>query len=604
MLKAIFDRSVSNPLRDSVRETWPALRAIAALSLFLNILNFAPALFMMSSFDRVLASRNVVTWAFLTGVFVVMAVAYGVLNNLRTRTLVRVGVAFDHRLSDTLFSAVHRAMLGRGQGAVSPVQTMRDLDTVRDNVSGRLITSFVDLLFAPLFLLVGCLLHPLVGVAILIAMVAVVVTGFAINVASANATLRQTAAGIHASDFAATMLRNSEAIHALGMIRVLQGRWKRLRDAGLRWQAMAADGAPWAQVGLSVLMFAAPTFVMAATLLLVLENMAPSSVLFGAMVISGKAISPMAHLAQNWKSYVSAQYAFQRIDRLFNALPGLPERMTLPAPQGHVLFDSVSAVAPGSNRLVLRGLSFELEPGQVLGVIGPSAAGKSSLARVLVGIWPTCEGAVRIDGNELGHWDPDELGRHLGYIPQDVELFSGTVAENIARFGPASSDEIIEAAKLAGVHELIQGLPDGYNTEIGDGGAKLSGGQRQRIALARAVLGRPPLVVLDEPNASLDTRGEECLVEAIRHLRRGGSTVILITHRSNMISQVDHILVMSDGAAHLFGPREEVMKRLGMPNVVPMTAGAPQGGRAVGPAREPGRTPAAERSPASARAPA
>jgi PrtD family type I secretion system ABC transporter len=551
---------------------WPAIKAVTTISLFMNLLAFAPALYMMSAFDRVLASRNLVTWVFLTVIFVVLSIAYAVLSSLRNRTLVRVGMAFDESLSDRLFEAVQRAMLSRSaaQGVVTPVQAMRDLDVIRENLSGKLVAAAVDLCFAPLFLLVCFMLHPLIGVAVLVMMVAVVALGFAVNLASAGATLRSTAASIHASEFAASMLRNSEVIQALGMTRVLQQRWRKLRDAGLSWNAKSSDTAVWAGISLNVIIFAGSTLVSAVALLLILENLASAHILFGAMVISAKAIAPMTQLASNWKSFTSAEYSFHRIDRLFEALPDLPERMQLPRPTGHLTVENVTALAPGGSRQVLRNLSFELEAGQVLGVIGPSAAGKSSLARVLVGVWPVSGGAVRLDGNELTHWDPHELGRHVGYIPQDVELFAGTVAENIARFGPAESDAVIAAATLAGVHDMIQGLPDGYNTEIGDGGVRLSGGQRQRIALARAVFGMPPLIVLDEPNASLDTRGEESLAEAIRQLRRAGSTVVIVTHRSNMISQVDRILLMTDGTAHLYGTREEVMKRLGMPNVVPM----------------------------------
>ncbi|MFO1151927.1 MAG: type I secretion system permease/ATPase [Alsobacter sp.] len=564
----------------------PAWRSLAALSFFINLLAFAPSLYMMNGFDRVLGSRNIVTWAFLTLVFVVMIVAYGALSNLRTRILVRAGVAFDQALSGAVFAAVHRAMLAReaGRGLVTPVQALRDLDTVRENLSGRLVASAVDLAFAPLFLAVACLIHPLIGLANLVVMIAVATCGFLVNLSSAGATLRATAASVHASEFAATMLRNSEAVHALGMLHRLQSRWKRVRDAGLGWTALGSDSGHWAGTALTCLSFGGPSLVMGVTLLLILENTVTSSALFGAMLIASKSISPMNTLASNWKSFVAADYSFQRIDRLFGSLAALPERMPLPRPRGHVGFESVSAVAPGTNRLVLREVSFELEAGQVLGVIGPSAAGKSSLARVLVGVWPTCEGAVRIDGNEITHWESDALGQHIGYIPQDVELFRGTVAENIARFGPADSDEVIAAATLAGVHELIQSLPDGYNTEVGEGGANLSGGQRQRIALARAVLGRPPLVVLDEPNASLDTKGEESLAEAIRQLRSAGSTVVIITHRSNMISQVDRILLMSDGGVHLYGSREDVMKRLGTPNVVAMSPGAGQARPASSPA--------------------
>jgi PrtD family type I secretion system ABC transporter len=577
VLKAIFDRTKTNPLREAVRGTVPAMRSVAGISFFLNLLVFAPSLYMESSFDRVLTSRNVTTWGFLTAVLVLLVLTHGVLTVLRQRILTRVGIAFDHVLSDPLFVAIHRVLNGEGrsEGRVSPVQAMRDLDTVRENLSGKLVATAVDLLFVPLFVFALTLMHPFIGLGAVVIMLCVVACGFAINLASAGSTLRATAAGIHANDYATTMLRNSEVIQALGMLGALQARWKRLRDAGLQWQAMAADQGNIPNIILASLTFAGSTLVVAIAVILAVENMASAGILFGAMIIAAKAIAPMASLAKNWKAYVSAQYAFERIDKIFNALPAVPERMALPKPSGNVRFEAVTAMPPRGGKPVLRDVSFDLPAGEVLGVIGPSAAGKSSLARVLLGIWPVASGAVRIDGNEISHWDPDELGRHIGYIPQDVELFAGTVAENIARFGDASPEQIIEAARMAGVHELIQSLPEGYNTDIGDAGVKLSGGQRQRLALARAVLGTPPIVVLDEPNASLDVRGEECLVEAIRQLSRNGSSVVIITHRSNMVSHVDRILVLSEGTVHLYGAREEVMRRLGMPNVVPMPHGVP-----------------------------
>lgn len=572
MLKALLDTTKTNPLREAARGLVPALRSVAALSLFLNLLAFAPALYMMSAFDRVLSSRNVVTWVFLTLILVLMAVAYAMLTNLRTRVLVRLGIAFDNQLSDSLFAAVHRAMLGRDTGGVggmvSPVQTMRDLDMVRENLSGRLVASGVDLLFAPLFLLACVLLHPLIGLATAVIMGAVTLLGFAMNTSASKWSMRSMAATVNASEFAGAMMRNAEALQALGMLGALQSRWKRLRDAGLGWSAMAADGGTWASIGLTFVTFAGASLVSAVTLLLIIENIASASVLFGSMILSAKAVTPMASLASNWKSYLITQTSFNRIDRLFESLPEQMERMALPRPLGRLSFENVDAIAPGGKKPVLCNVSFELEPGEILGVIGPSAAGKSSLARVMTGVWPATSGSIRLDGSELDQWHPDELGRYIGYIPQDVELFSGTVAENIARFTAAPSTEVIEAAQLAGVHEMIQSLDDGYNTEIGESGAKLSGGQRQRLALARALFGKPALIVLDEPNANLDTKGEESLVAAIRASSQAGAAVVLITHRANIMSQVDKILVMADGGVHLFGARDEVLRKLGMPNTV------------------------------------
>ena len=569
MLKALFDTTRTNPLRVAVRDLVPPLRAVAALSLFINLLAFAPALYMMSAFERVLSSRNVVTWAFLTLILVVMGLAYAMLTTLRTRILVRLGIAFDNQLSDSLFTAVHRAMLGGGQGSlISPVQTVRDLDTLRENMSGRLVSAGVDVMFAPLFLLACVLLHPLIGAATLVIMVAVAALGFAMNASNSRWSLRSMAASVNASEFASAMMRNAEALQALGMVGALRTRWKRLRDAGLGWSAMSSDSGNLANVGLTFVTFVGAPLVAAVTLLLIIENIASASVLFGSMILSGKAIAPMATLASNWKNYILTETSFNRVDRLFDSLPEQSERMQLPRPRGRLSFEDVGAVAPGGKKPVLRDVSFAVEPGEILGVIGPSAAGKSSLARVMTGVWPAATGSIRFDGSELSQWHPDELGRYVGYIPQDVELFAGTVAENIARFSAAASTDVIEAAQIAGVHEMIQSLEDGYNTEIGEGGAKLSGGQRQRLALARAIFGKPPLIVLDEPNANLDTRGEESLVGAIRALSAAGSTVVLITHRANIMSHVDKILVMAEGSVHLFGARDEVLRKLGMPSPV------------------------------------
>lgn len=569
MLKALFDTTKTNPLRAAMRDLVTPLRAVAALSLFINLLAFGPALYMMSAFERVLSSRNVVTWAFLTLILVMMGLAYAMLSTLRARILVRLGISFDNQLSDSLFTAVHRAMLGGGQGSlISPVQTVRDLDTLRENMSGRLVAAGVDLMFAPLFLIACVLLHPLIGAATLVIMVAVALLGFAMNASNSRWSLRSMAASVNASEFASAMMRNAEALQALGMVGALRMRWKRLRDAGLGWSAMSSDSGNLANVGLTFVTFVGAPLVAAVTLLLIIENIASASVLFGSMILSGKAITPMATLASNWKNYILTETSFNRIDRLFDSLPEQAERMQLPRPRGRLSFEEVGATAPGGKKPVLRDVSFAVEPGEILGVIGPSAAGKSSLARVMTGVWPASAGSIRFDGSELSQWHPDELGRYIGYIPQDVELFAGTVAENIARFSAAASTDVIEAAQIAGVHEMIQGLADGYNTEIGEGGAKLSGGQRQRLALARAIFGKPPLIVLDEPNANLDTRGEESLVGAIRALSAAGSTVVLITHRANIMSHVDKILVMAEGTVHLFGARDEVLRKLGMPSPV------------------------------------
>jgi PrtD family type I secretion system ABC transporter len=291
----------------------------------------------------------------------------------------------------------------------------------------------------------------------------------------------------------------------------------------------------------------------------------------------GRALSPVEQSVGNWRSLLGAREAYNRLNDLLKKAPPERERMSLPVPEGKISVEQLLAAPPGVQKPVLKNLSFEVEPGEAIGVLGQSGAGKSTLARVLVGVWPYVNGAVRLDGTEVSHWNTEELGQHIGYLPQDVELFAGTVTENIGRFNDAAHHEdIIAAAKLAGVHEMIQRLPNGYNTEIGEGGLALSGGQRQRIGLARAVYGNPPFIVLDEPNSNLDSAGEAALLEALNQLRKARRTIILITHKTNILSAADKLLILNEGTVQLFGPRDEVLARLASPRVVPMQGGTSQ----------------------------
>jgi PrtD family type I secretion system ABC transporter len=305
-----------------------------------------------------------------------------------------------------------------------------------------------------------------------------------------------------------------------------------------------------------------------------IEQESTPGAMIAASIIMGRALAPVEVAVANWKLFIAARAAFDRIRTLLLLLPEEPQKMDLPAPEGRISVENVIAAPPGGKEAVLRGVSFALQPGEILGVIGPSAAGKSSLARVLVGVWPPAVGKVRIDGSDLSHWNVDQLGRHVGYLPQDVELFSGTIAENISRFGEQDSEKIIAAAKMAGVHEMIQLMPAGYNTQIGDGGQALSGGQRQRIGLARALYGRPGFIVLDEPNASLDSDGEAALLTAIHELRQQRCTLMLITHKTNILAVVDRIMVLSAGQVQAYGTRDQVLSKPLGPRVapVPLTA--------------------------------
>jgi PrtD family type I secretion system ABC transporter len=358
------------------------------------------------------------------------------------------------------------------------------------------------------------------------------------------------------------------------MLPGLRDRWLVRQDEGLQLQAAASDRAGH--------LIAASKFIRAFLQIAILGTGAYLSIIrestpgamIAASIIMGRALAPVEIAVANWKGFVSARSAYDRIMGLFGILPAEAEKMPLPAPQGHLTVENVIATPPGSKDPVLRGVSFALKPGEVLGVLGPSAAGKSSLARVLVGVWSPAVGKVRIDGAELVHWDPERLGRHVGYLPQDVELFAGSIAENIARFSDQEEDKIITAARMGGVHDMVQAMPGGYNTQIGEGGLALSGGQRQRIGLARALYGNPAYVILDEPNASLDADGEAALLSAIQQLRQAGSTVVLITHKTNILATVDKILVLAHGQVAGFGNRDEVLSKLLGPRLAPVPTAA------------------------------
>ncbi|WP_293864706.1 type I secretion system permease/ATPase [uncultured Alsobacter sp.] len=563
-----------SPVREALLGLKPAFLTLVGMSFFLNLLALTGPIYMYQVYDRVITSRNMNTLLALSLIAAILIAAQCLLDMLRSRALLRVGTAFDQALGDKLFQAVHKAMVKRVGGVVGPVQALRDLDQVRDCLTGSAIVAAIDLVWTPIFIGACFLVHPVLGLAYTLCIVGVVALSFANQRTAAPILLRGTAASMIATEYANAVFRNSEAIRALGMTRALQSRWKSRRDVGLGWTAQVNEQSGWFQFGMSLLKNLASTLGIGLVAFLVIHGDITAGALAAVCFLGARALGPASVIAQSWKTLNTAKAALARVEAVFREAGETPDRMALPKPKGALSFEGVVALPPNGRKPVLNDVSFSLEPGDVLGVIGPSAAGKSSLARVCVGLWPATKGAVRLDGAELSHWDEERLGEHIGYVPQDVELFGGTIAENIARFRAGSSEDVIAAARLARVHDMVQELPDGYNTDIGDGGLKLSGGQRQRIALARAVYGNPPLVVLDEPNASLDTQGEDALVQVIRQLKAAGSTVILVTHRSNILTHCDKLLVLAKGTVHTFGPRETVMQSFMPANVVPMAPAA------------------------------
>jgi ATP-binding cassette subfamily C protein len=571
---AIGSNSVKNAnvLSEAFRATRTGFLTAIVFSLFINILAFVGPLYMLQIYDRVITSRNLTTLAALTVIAAFLILIYATLEKIRSAVLVRLGILFSTLARSRLFDAVLKGSLL--QPNAGHTQALRDLDTLREFLTGTGLISFCDAPWVPIFV-IGCfLLHPWYGYiatggAVLIFCSAVaneLLTRKGLRAASLNS--------IVASSYASATFRNSEVLHAMGMLPGLRERWLKRQDEGLQLQAAASDRAGHLIAASKFIRAFLQVAILGTGAYLSVEQESTPGAMIAASIIMGRALAPVELAVANWKGFVAARSAYERILSLFRLAPSDSEKMPLPAPQGNLAVEQVVAVPPGAKEPVLRSVSFALKPGEVLGVLGPSAAGKSSLARVLVGVWPPLAGKVRIDGAELSHWAPERLGKHIGYLPQDVELFSGTIAENIARFGVQDEEKIIAAARMTGVHEMVQGMPAGYNTQIGDGGFALSGGQRQRIGLARALYGKPAYVILDEPNASLDADGEAALLSAIQQLRQSGSTVVLITHKTNILGTVDKILVMAHGQVAGFGSRDEVLAKLLGPRLAPVPATA------------------------------
>ncbi len=452
-------------------------------------------------------------------------------------------------------------------------QAIRDKDVVRDFIGGNAIMAFCDAPWVPVFVTVCFIMHTYLGLVALSGAIIIFSLALLNELTTRRLLAKGNRASIIASQNAQTSLRNCEVINALGMRTNIQQRWDKKHLEALGWQGKAGDRAggivavqKFVRMGLQVAILGVGAY------LSILGEITPG-IMIAASIMMGRALAPVEQSIGGWKAFVAMREATKRLRTMFGTLPERTEPMDLPDPVGNLVIENVTAGPPGPWKPTIKGLTFSVDPGTVLAIVGPSAAGKSTLARVIVGVWPAASGHVRIDGSDIDHWDREKLGRFIGYVPQDIELFSGTIAENIARFAQIDEKKVIAAAQLAGVHEIIQGLPQGYDTEIGDGGQVLSGGQRQRVALARAVYGNPVLVVMDEPNAHLDTAGEEALTAAMNKMREAGMAVIVITHKPNLLTTADQIMILMEGQSQGIGPREQMLPQLmGRPKVVPASS--------------------------------
>lgn len=549
-------------LRTALAATAPLLRRAAAFAVIAALLVLMPSWYMLEVYDRVVGSRSHVTLYMLTLLVVGSFLVMEVLDWAAGSVLGEAGARFERQLAPRTFDACFAASLRRlPAGGLQP---LADLRVLRDFFSGPATRAVFEAPVSLVFLLVVFAIHPLLGWLTLAgALVQGLVAWFNERdthepMVGANRSARE------AQTYADASLRNAQVIEAMGMLPDIRRRWTDKQREFLRLQASASDRAgtwqAWSKLVQTTM--ASALLGLAAWLMLRDELQDSGGLMIVASILGGRVLAPIVQLVAQWRSVVGAGDAWQRLDKLLSALPPRPPAMPLPAPTGRFAAENLLVPVPGSSAPILKGVSFALAPGEVLAVVGPSASGKTTLARALVGLWPSAGGKARLDGADVYAWDKAELGPFLGYLPQGVELFDGSVADNIARFGEPDPARVEAAARKVGLHELILTLPQGYDTEIGSDGARLSGGQRQRLALARALYGDPVFVVLDEPNASLDEAGDAALAAAIASSKAKGTTFVVMTHRTSVLAVSDKMLVLNDGQVQGFGPRDQVMAAL------------------------------------------
>jgi ATP-binding cassette subfamily C protein len=536
-----------------------ALVGIAAFSALINLLMLTSSVFMLEVYDRVLPSRSVPTLVGLSILAAVLLTFQALLEITRGRLLVRIGSQFHARLSPRVYDAVVRMQSKPGSDGQQPV---RDLDTIRSFISGTGPNALFDLPWVPLYLAVCFAFHTLIGVTALAGAIVLIALTFLAEWLSRRPVKAVTAHAAARNRFAEASRRNAEVIVAMGLSERLLSRWLDLGRDYLAQQKRASDVAGGLGSAGRTVRMALQSAVLGVGAYLVIQQEATAGIIIASSILSGRALAPIDLAIANWKGFVSARQGWRRLDEVMAVLPRPATRLELPPPAQTLSLEALSVVPPGATAPVAQDIRFTLKAGSALAIVGPSGSGKSSLVRAIVGVWPAVHGCVRLDGAAIDQWAPEARGRHIGYLPQDVELFEGTVVQNIARFEqdpPAAA--VIAAAQAAGVHDLIVNLPDGYETELGERGTALSAGQQQRIALARALYGEPFLVVLDEPNSNLDSEGEEALTKAILGVRERGGIVIIVAHRPSALAAVDHMLAMVRGRQQAFGPKDELLAK-------------------------------------------
>lgn len=543
----------------------------AFFSLFVNLLMLVPAIYMLAVYDRVLMSGSESTLMMLSLITIFLFLVLGGLEWIRTRILVATSARLDEHLGDRVFDAIFIRSL-TSSGAVSTAQPLNDLVQLRQFLTGPALLAFFDVPWMPIYVGLMFLFHVYFGVVAVLSML--LLAGLAIwnEMATRNDLAEANRESLEATQVAQRNLRNAEVIEAMGMLPHLRTRWQAKQFHVLVRQSQASTKAGLINAFSRTYRLTIQSLVLGLGAYLAIQKQISPGLVISGSILLGRALAPLDQMIAGWRGFLGAREAYQRLDTLLRTIPERASRMALPPLRGQVKLEDLVIAVPGRSAPILNGITLTIEPGTTVALIGPSAAGKSTVARAILGLYPPARGRVCLDGADVHNWDRTQLGKFVGYLPQDVELLDGTVAENIARFGDIDADRVVEAARLAGIHEMILTLPQAYDTPLIGGGVALSAGQQQRIGIARALYGRPRVVVLDEPNANLDMAGEAALMTTLMQLQQGGCTVVLVTHRTNVLQAAQKIAMIVGGKLALYGPREEVLTTIAQPSPPAVTS--------------------------------
>ena len=539
-----------------------AFISAAGFSLLINFLMITPSIYMMQVYDRVVSTGNLSTLTMLTLILMVLFITMSALEWVRSQILVKVSTRLETLLNERLFHIAFKQSLYSG-GQRASTQPLDDLTGLRQFLTGNGLFAFFDAPWMPVYLALLFMFHPYFGWFSVITAILLCSVAWATEKATTKTLSEANNVLMANRAMLGKNLRNAEVIDSMGMLGNIRRRWQGSAIKVLDLQAVASWRAGLLMALSKIIRLSSQSLILGLGAYLVIERELSPGMMIAGSILMGRALAPIDLMVGTWKAFGSARDQYDRLNTLLLQIPAEKERMQLPEPQGRIQLENAVVVPPGAKVPVIKGINLAIEKGDVVGIIGPSGAGKSTLVRAILGIWPTANGAIRLDGAEVFSWDREHLGDFIGYLPQDIELFEGTISENIARFGDIDAEKVVAAAKMADVHDLILRLPEGYDTVIGGpAGGNLSGGQRQRIGLARALYGNPVLVVLDEPNSNLDEQGELALEKALLQLQAMRTTVLIVTHRNNVLARVSKLMILKDGALVVYGPKDQVIAHL------------------------------------------